>query len=86
MVCIILRRNDKSNKFHVQVDSSLNYYDDTRNSNTGILPYFGIHLVEWTSKRQSIIVHSTADSEYVAADSATKIIVSFMLLSNNWNN
>lgn len=61
----------------LNVFADASWADDllTRNSHIGLLTYVGSHLVDWSSKRQSIITHSTAESEYVAADSATRMIM-----------
>ena len=72
--------DDRNSKFHVYVDASWADDIETRRSTTGILAYVGKHLVDWTSKRQSIIAHSTAEAEYIAADSATRMIVWFRTL------
>lgn len=70
-------RVSKEYALHVYVDAS--WADDvlTRRSTTGLLTYLGEHLTDWSSKRQSLITHSTAESVYVAADSATRMIVWF---------
>lgn len=70
----------KAHRLHVYVDASWADCLQTRKSTTGMLTYVGAHLLDWSSKRQSIITHSTAEAEYVAADSATRVIIWFRAL------
>lgn len=72
-------------KLHFYVDSSWSDYLQTRNSITGILAFVGIHFVDWSSKIQVIITHSTAESYYVAAESATRMTVWFLSLLGSLN-
>ena len=53
---------------------------ETYRSTTGILIYMDRHLIYWSSKRQSIISHRTVEAEYIAADSAARMIIWLRLI------
>lgn len=82
---LFYKRDVPSHVLHVYVDAS--WSDDvlTRMSTTGILVYIGEHLVDWSSKTQSMITHSTAKAEYVSADSAAHMVVWFRALLMNFD-
>lgn len=48
---------------------------ETQRSITGITAYFRNNIVDWSSKQQTLVSHSTAESEYVAADAAAKMLI-----------
>lgn len=60
---------------YAYVDASWADYILTRRPTSGIVTYIGPHFVDWSSKLQSIVAHSTAEAECVAADSATRMLV-----------
>ena len=79
-------QSDKgSQALYAYVDAS--WADDlmTRRSTTGVLTYIGSHLVDWSSKLQSLVTHSIAEAEYVAADSATRTVIWFRTLLKDLN-
>lgn len=51
-----------------------------RGSTSGKFPYIGNYLVDWSSKRHSIITHRTEEDEYVATGSATMLVIWFRIL------
>lgn len=55
----------------------------TRISTSVILTYLGDHLLDRSSKLQSIITHNTSEAEYVSAGSSTRMIVWFRTLLEN---
>lgn len=73
-------REEGSIELYVYDDASWADDLETRKSQTGLLNYVGRYFVDWNFKRQSIISHNKAESEYVFADSATHIIVWFCVL------
>lgn len=48
----------------------------------GTITSIGNQLVDWSSKRQNIYTHSTAEDEYVAADPATRILIQFRAIED----
>lgn len=42
--------------------------------------------MDWKSKRQIVISHSTSEAEYIAADWSTRMITCFFLLLNYLKN
>ena len=65
---------------HAYADSSWADDNKTRRSTTGTLIFIDNHLVDWSSKLQSIVTHSTAEAEYIAANAATRTVMWFRSL------
>jgi hypothetical protein len=57
------------------VDADFNGCRDTYRSTTGWLVKFGEGVVAWKSKKQAIVSHSTAESEYMALDDVSRDLV-----------
>lgn len=76
-------RNGSSTKLEIYVDTSWANYIETRRSTTGIIAYLENHIEDWSSKRQTIVTHSTAETEYIAADSAARMVIWLRSLLHN---
>lgn len=86
MARIILQTVRSIKCVHLFVDE---FWEDdikTRRSTARILAQVGTNLVDWSSKLQTIIFHSTADDEFIAVDSATQIKIRFRLLLRDLGN
>ena len=57
------------------VDADFNGCRDTLRSTTGWLVKFGEGVVAWKSKKQAVVSHSTAESEYMALDDIARDLV-----------
>lgn len=47
----------------------------TSRSTTGIVVYFEIYPIYWSSRIKTLFGHSTAESEYLASDHAARMTV-----------
>eukprot|EP00253_Pinus_taeda_P034217 PITA_34217 len=75
--CYIKRTNEKLRKFEPRADEDADWARsvDDRKSTSGGAFYMGFRLVSWFSKKQSSIVLSTSEAEYVAtASCCTKLL------------
>lgn len=66
---------DLGHLFRGFADASLADCIRTRRSRTGIVLKFGPAPIIWVSKRQSLVAHSTAEAEYVAASTCNQLIL-----------
>ena len=62
-------------KLEGYVDADFNGCRDTYRSTTGWIVKFGAGVVAWKSRKQAIVSHSTAESEYMALDDVARDLV-----------
>lgn len=77
---LFFRTGNDTKELRVFVDASGADDIETSRSTTGVLIYIGGHLIDWSTKLQSIIAHSTAEAEYVAADASKRTVILFRLM------
>jgi hypothetical protein len=65
----------KHQKLEGYVDADFNGCRDTYRSTTGWIVKFGEGVVAWKSRKQAIVSHSTAESEYMALDDVARDLV-----------
>lgn len=80
---LIYTRDGKSHKLEIYVDVPWANDIDTRRSTTGIVAYLGNHLIDYSSKSQSLVKNSTLIYSYVAADSVARMLVCLTHLLTN---
>lgn len=73
----ILFSSKNANEFKFSIYSDADYAGciETRRSTTGYCLFIGTSIVSWCSERQSIVSHSTAETEYIAASQASRELV-----------
>lgn len=73
----ILFSSKNANEFKFSIYSDADYAGciETRRSTTGYCLLIGTSTISWCSERQSIVSHSTAESEYIAASQASRELV-----------
>lgn len=79
-LCYTCRRKGSGKELQIYVDASWANCVKTRRSTTGVVAYLGNHSIDWNSSRQTLVAHSTAEDEYIAADSAVRMKVWLRLL------